>query len=341
MGRRIVFPERGKVAQETYSAPAPTLGEIRVRTLRSLISSGTETTILHGRYGPETHFAQRFGFPQYKTGVQSIAEVEAVGAGVDEFAPGQLIFMRYGHTSEWTLPAAACSPAPAGLDLTDACWCGLAKTAFRAAYAGPFRLGGDVLIVGAGPVGQMALRWALCAGMRRVVVADLSARRLQLAERAGPVFAVAGPLEASASALHGLAEGGFELVVDTTGNPAVFAQSLSLLGPFGRLVLLGDTGYPERQHLTSDMMTKGLTAVATHDHQDRGGWTQRRIDELFFDLVRRGAFRLDGLITHTFSPDQAAEAYALASDPGAQALGIAFDWSQPASAHPPLEVAVS
>ena len=33
----------------------------------------------------------------------------------------------------------------------------------------------------------------------------------------------------------------------------------------GRLVLLGDTGTPELQHLTSDVIRRGLTIVGAHD----------------------------------------------------------------------------
>src|SRR5437879_5389525 len=89
--------------------------------------------------------------------------------------------MRMAHTSHCTLTLARCSPVPDDVELKSACWCRVAKTAFRAAHAAPFSLGGRVLIIGAGPVGQMALRWASSAGMSVIVVVDLSAFRLKLA----------------------------------------------------------------------------------------------------------------------------------------------------------------
>jgi threonine dehydrogenase-like Zn-dependent dehydrogenase len=103
---------------------------------------------------------------------------------------------------------------------------------------------------------------------------------------------------------------------------------LGLAGLFGKVVLLGDTGYPGRQSLTSDVMTKGLTIVATHDHQDRGGFTQRRIDAMFFDLLRSGNFKLDGLITHEFAPRDCEAAYQLATERRHDALGVLFDWTK-------------
>ena len=328
MARRIIFPAKGVVEIAPFDVPAPAAGQVSVRTLYSLMSIGTETTILHQKYDPDTHFAARFRFPQLKTGVQAIARVEAVGDDVSEFRTGDVIFMRMAHTSHWTLDASQCSPVPAGLDLEAACWCGLAKTAFRAAQAAPFQLGSDVLIVGAGPVGQMTVRWARAAGARRITVVDLSELRLRLASAGGATDVHLGPLqELRTRHAQGTPVPEFELIVDTTGNPQVFASALGFARPLGKLVLLGDTGYPSRQCLTSDAMTRGLTIVATHDHQDRGGWTQRRIDDLFFKLVGDGTFRLDGLLTHRFRPDDCVAAYALATDRRDDAVGVLFDWT--------------
>ncbi len=328
MGRRIIFPEKSRVLFESFEPRAPGDGEVLVRTQYSLMSIGTETTILHAKYDPGTHFAARFSFPQLKTGVQAIGVIEAVGAGVTEYAAGDRIFMRVAHTSHWTLAAAQCSPVPDEIDPKNACWCGLAKTAFRAAHAAPFQLGGKVLIIGAGPVGQMTVRWAKSAGVDEIAVADLAALRLRFAASGGATASFQGPLTELRDALLACSgRDGFDVVVDTTGNPSVFSQALGVVGTFGKLVLLGDTGYPTKQCLTSDMMTKGLAVVATHDHHDRGGWTQRRIDALFFKLVQDGAFRLDGLITHEFSPAACEEAYALASDRREEAIGVLFDWT--------------
>jgi threonine dehydrogenase-like Zn-dependent dehydrogenase len=73
-------------------------------------------------------------------------------------------------------------------------------------------------------------------------------------------------------------------------------------------------------------MTKGLTIQATHDSHDLDGWTQRRIDDLFFTCVRDGRFDLSDLITHEFSPEECSDAYLLAEQQRNQAMGILYDW---------------
>ena len=328
MPKRIVFPEKGKVALQSFDLPEPGPRDVRVRTLYSLMSIGTETIILHQRYDPDTHFARIFSFPQLKTGVQAIGEIAAVGDEVREFAVGDRIFMRMAHGSHQVLPAAACSPVPDDLDPKLACWCGLAKTAFRASWAAPFRSGTHVLIIGAGPVGQMTIRWARTEGAATIAAVDLSEYRLGHASNGGASILLRGDVADCVDAIGSIDEGnGPSVIVDTTGNPDVFKHALAAAPKFAKVILLGDTGYPGRQCLTSDVMTKGLTVQAVHDSHDRDGWTQRRIDEKFFASVASGRFDLGGLITHEFSPTDCKDAYALADEQRERVMGILYDWS--------------
>ena len=328
MPSRIVFPEKGRVALEEFTLPGLGPRDVQVRTLYSLVSIGTETIILHQKYAPDSHFARMFAFPQLKTGVQAVGEVEQLGDEVSEFAVGDRIFMRQAHGSHQVLPAERCSPVPGGIDLQSACWCGLAKTAFRAAWAGGFQLGGHALVIGAGPVGQMAIRWARAAGLESIVAVDLSEFRLAFATRGGATSVICGDVADHLERLRSIDDGkGPSLLIDTTGNPAVFRSALAAAAMYGKVVLLGDTGFPGRQCLTSDVMTKGLTIQATHDSHDRDGWTQRRIDRLFFSCVQDGRFDLSDLITHRFTPDACATAYAIAEQQRERVMGILYDWT--------------
>lgn len=326
---RIIFPEKGKVALEPFELPALEHGDVRVRTQYSLMSIGTETIILHQRYDPDTHFAKIFSFPQLKTGVQAVGEIEEVGSKVRSLEVGERIFMRMAHGSHQVLPESACSPVPADISPKNACWCGLAKTAFRAAFAGPFEPGGSVLIIGAGPVGQMAIRWAKTNDVATIAVVDLSEFRLDHATRGGATTVMQGDVADHIEQIRSICgNDGPPIIVDTTGNPEVFRHALAATPMFGKVILLGDTGYPARQCLTSDVMAKGLTVQAVHDSHDLGGWTQHRIDEEFFACVADGRFDLSGLITHEFSPEDCAAAYSLADEQRDNVMGILYDWGK-------------
>lgn len=236
--------------------------------------------------------------------------------------------MRMAHGSHQTLAAEQCSLVPSGIELKDACWCGLAKTAFRAAWAAEPLQGATVLVIGAGPVGQMAIRWLAARGAGRILVADFSEYRLQHAKRGGADTLFAGDISCHAKEIQRVDDGkGPSIVIDTTGNPKAFVHAMDAAARFGKIILLGDTGYPDRQHLSSAMMSKGLTVQATHDNHDRDGWTQRRIDEEFFGLVTDGKFDPGGLISHELSPKQCKQAYDIAENDRDNAMGILFDWS--------------
>lgn len=330
MPKRIVFPRKGQVSLEGFELEEPGPGDVRVQTLYSLMSIGTESTILHQRYDADTHFARMFSFPQLKTGVQAVGSVVACGDAVTEFATGDIVYMRAAHGSHQQLPAEHLSPVPDGVDRKEACWCGLAKTAFRGFWAAQPTSDDDLLILGAGPVGQMAIRWAADSQPRSLTVADLSDERLQHATRGGATAVISGNIAENLDAARAIDNGnGPSIVIDTTGNPAAFRYALNTTAKFGRVILLGDTGYPDRQHLTSDMMSKGLTVQATHDSHDRDGWDQRRIDARFFGLVQQQRFSLEQLITHEFTPADCEQAYDLADASRGSTMGILFDWTEP------------
>ena len=90
--------------------------------------------------------------------------------------------------------------------------------------------------------------------------------------------------------------------------------------------MLGDTGYPNRQCLSSNFMSKGLILQAVHDSHDLDGWDQPSIDKKFFTHVLQGELNLSGLITHEFLPAECAEAYRLIQNRKEQALGVLYNW---------------
>ncbi|MFT5350209.1 MAG: threonine dehydrogenase-like Zn-dependent dehydrogenase, partial [Gammaproteobacteria bacterium] len=140
------------------------------------------------------------------------------------------------------------------------------------AWAGSFNVGQHILVIGAGPVGQMAVRWAASAEVTTLAVADISSHRLEHASRGGATLTMDRDIAQCMEEIKAIDSGkGPSVVVDTTGNAMVFRHALSAAGQFGKVIILGDSGYPSKQCMSSDVMTKGLTIQATHDSHDRDG----------------------------------------------------------------------
>jgi 2-desacetyl-2-hydroxyethyl bacteriochlorophyllide A dehydrogenase len=241
---------------------------------------------------------------------------------------GDVVAVRRGHRSALVVGHEECTLIPPGVEPREAAWFALAQIAFRGAHVASYEVGSDVLIVGAGPIGQMSVRWAALAGVATILVADPVANRLVHARHGGATDVIEGQIDDIHEQVLG-ANGGNapKTLIDTTGNAAVFASLLRLAPEYGRVVLLGDTGTPERQHLTSDFISKGHELVGAMDGDERGGWTSEMVYELFLKLVAAGRFGVDGLVTHTFSPADAAAAYEQpVRDPGGT-MGVLFDWT--------------
>jgi threonine 3-dehydrogenase len=101
-------------------------------------------------------------------------------------------------------------------------------------------LGEDVLITGAGPIGIMAAAVVRHAGARHVVITDVNAYRLSLAEKVGVTLAVnpqVTPLKEVQKKL-GMQEG-FDVGLEMSGNAAAFREMLQNMSHGAKIAMLG------------------------------------------------------------------------------------------------------
>ncbi len=326
MATRFVFERKQHVALEQFD-PAP-LGpkEMRMRTISSLMSTGTENICFNQNYAPGTHWDQWVKHPFYP-GYLCVGEITEVGSEVVGWKVGQRAATRKPHASVITNVESEYYPLPDGLGCADAGWFGLAFIGFFGARAAEYRIGDSITIVGAGPIGQMSVRWASALGCERVIVVDPVPWRLELASRGGATHTLALNVDEAPDAvikIHGSLP---RLAMDCTGHPGVFEKALALPGDKGRLVLLGDAGDPSQQRLTPDVVRRGIGIVGAHMNHVDDLWSYQTIFRYWAGLWGRGRFNLDGLISHTFRPDQCADAYRTANERRSETMGIAFDWS--------------
>jgi len=330
VAQRIVFPRKDEVELEEFDLDDVGDGALWLRSTHSLMSTGTEGIALHGLFDDGTHWSRYVRYP-FHPGYSTVGAVEAVGPGVTDFAAGDRVVARLGHASDHVVPTKLCTRVPDGVPSEPAVWFGLAKIALMGARAAGYELGDAVAVIGAGPIGQMSVRWASVAGARFVVSVDTVAGRLDLARLGGATGTVAAAVDSAAESVIEACGGRRpRVVVDGTGNAAVFGAALGLVADRGRLVVLGDTGTPAGQHLTSDVIMRGITVVGAHDaHSATGpGWDRDRgLHEFFFELVLSGRFKVEGLTSHVFSPKDCALAYETAHLRRGNTMGIVFDWS--------------
>lgn len=326
--QRLVFTGKQIVSMEETQLKAPAQGEVLVRTQYSLMSTGTENIVFNRLFAPGTHWDRWVKYPFYP-GYATVGVVEEAGPEVTDLRRGDHVVHRGGHGSRYVISAQGCYKYTGEIDPKHAVWFALAKISFMGARASNHSLGDSLLVIGVGPIGQMSIRWARAAGVETIIAVDRFESRLQMAKAGGATAVIGKPIEDAEADIKAANAGELpRVVLDGTGNQQVFSSALKLVAKFGRVVLLGDTGMPAEQHLTPDVISRGLTIVGAHDGHVNETWNERTISRLFFNLISSGRFNLEGLNTHTFAPADHVKAYETANTQRGQTMGILFDWTK-------------
>ncbi len=325
----------GPEALELRSVPVvgPGPGEVLVRTTKTLISTGTECICYAHLIEPGTNWERMVRYP-FAAGYSHAGVVEAVGDGVSEPGLGDRVASFHNHRQFACGPAEGFLRIPEGVSDEAGAFYALTTVVQNAVRKAEHELGDTVVVIGLGVLGQLVVQYARLCGAREVIAVDLSSRRLAVAAEHGATATLCMDAEEAREPLAELTEGRLaDVVYDVTGNPQVFASAQRLARRFGRLVLLGDTGTPSRQHLVNDFLWRGLRIIGAFsgdpppEATDHHFWTRRNMALLYFDYLRRGRMDADSLITHRFSPLDAAEVYPMLLQDRGETVGVVFDWT--------------
>jgi threonine dehydrogenase-like Zn-dependent dehydrogenase len=120
------------------------------------------------------------------------------------------------------------------------------------------------------------------------------------------------------------------VLFDSTGSGPVFVASQKLVAPFGRMVLLGDCGKPEQQHLTTDLLTRNITLLGAHEGlaSKQGPWDHKAMGQLFMQWLAEGRIDVQSLISHRFAATDAQAAYDLLMNHREEAMGVILDFTE-------------
>ena len=318
-------------------------GEVLVEVRASLISPGTE---LGGakkmRAEPDPARKPRpFGY----TNAGVVAEV---GAGVEQYRPGQRVACMgggYALHADWAVvPQNLCVPVPDGVGFDAAAAVHLAATGLHAVRRTAPLYGENGLVVGLGIVGQLAAQFAQLSGCH-ILGVDHYARRREMALSTGIEAVVdAGsedPVERAGAFTAGY---GMDFGIVAFGGEASDAfegiyRSLKQAPDthrMGRIVLVGGArvthGFGSALG-NVDVRSAARTGPGYHDEDYERGrdyprvfveWpTQRNLAECLRAMAA-GKLQVEPLYTHQFSLDQVAAAVDVLVENPAEALGVLF-----------------
>jgi NADPH:quinone reductase-like Zn-dependent oxidoreductase len=107
----VVFPRPRQVTIENRPRPRPHEGELLIETDVTLISMGTELTILSGQFPERSAWANYGRFP-FLPGYSNIGRVVEVGTGLDKDGIGKRVATHTPHARWVTAPAAQWASRP-------------------------------------------------------------------------------------------------------------------------------------------------------------------------------------------------------------------------------------
>ncbi len=279
----------GSIRSQVLPQPAP--GEVRVRTLFSGISRGTELLIFRGGVPRSEHTRMRAPFQEgdFEGPVKyGYCNVGIVDAGADDLI-GKPVFCLYPHQTAYVVPAAAVQVIPPGVPPARAVLAANLETAINGLWDARPCIGDRICVVGGGVVGQLVAWLAAAIPGCRVELVDTNPARADIATRLGVRFAA--PAHAAPEA---------DLVVHASGNPAGLATALALAGTEATVLemswygsqpvtlALGEAFHSRRLDLRASQV--GSIAV-----QQRARWSHSRRMALALALLQDP--RLDALFT--------------------------------------------
>ncbi len=310
----LVAPEQLEIVERLVPEPGP--GEVRV-AVRWVGICGTDLEFYRGH--------RSAGYP-FVLGHECAGRIDAVGRGVDERSLGATVTFRpnfscgscelcqrgaenlcphsrgLGVTVDGCLAEYVIVPErylcrlPDDVDLAAACLIEPVAVAERAVRRGNVSSQDRVLVLGAGPIGVLAVHSAAAKGAAVTAVDPVGGRRAWAAR-----FGARRTLTPEASASTGT----YDVVIETAGIAATVPAAVAQARPGGRVVL---TGIPmdAAQVETKWVVWRELTVIGSfiYDADDFARACRS---------IERGEIRPLELVTHRFPFQQVGKAFATAA----------------------------
>lgn len=326
----VVFPDRLKVTFAEVDVPDPGPDDVVVRTQYSWISNGTEGSFLRGeRINGETPYRPGGPWPfPIAPGYQSTGIVEHVGGNVLDVKQGEQVFCTIGrvngmyepwggHISHkvldrsqvWQVPEGVSPVAVSGLVLT--------QVGYNCGARPHVTVGDTALVIGDGMVGHWAAQTLHWRGATTILSGRHDARLAHFPEGVGRrrLNTKVGTVVAD---VRDIAPLGVNVLVDTVGSMATVEACLPLMRHNGHIVSAGF--YGDRGAL--DLQRLRFAEVSWHSPS---GWQKERMDATL-QLIAMRHLDTEGLITHRFPADHAADAWKLIIDRTEHVLGVILEW---------------
>jgi 2-desacetyl-2-hydroxyethyl bacteriochlorophyllide A dehydrogenase len=344
MGKMVRFAAPRTVTLAEEEEPPLATEEVRVRTLYSGISAGTELTAYRGTnpylnslWDPERRLfvpgATTRDYPVDAMGYEEVGEIVEVGPGADGVAVGDVVWGTWGHRASVVRPAAyaAARVLPAGCNPLLGVFSQIGAIALNVVLDADIHPTETVAVFGLGVPGQLVAQLARLNGAH-VIAVDRDPRRLQVARELGADEVIDAGAGGVAEQIRALTGGrGADACLEVSGHYPALHEAIRSVAYNSRVVIagffqgegiglrLGEEAHHNRPQLVVSQIGGVAPALA---HR----WNEQRLQSSFMELAASGRIRVEELVTHVIPVDEAAKAFELLDSSPGEALQIVLEF---------------
>jgi 2-desacetyl-2-hydroxyethyl bacteriochlorophyllide A dehydrogenase len=335
-----------QVAFVDYDDPPLEADGVRIATLLSGISAGTELTSYTGtnpytrkRWDRERRlFLDGEGsqpYPIDNCGYEEVGRVVEVGPQATGVGVGDLVYGSWGHRSGHVASAAWAADRllPADADPIVGVFSRIGAIALNAVHDASPRVGDVVAVFGQGVPGLLVTQLLRIAGTA-VVAVDAIPRRLDLARRFGADHVVDYTATSPAESIKDITAGrGVDVSIEISGSYRALQEAIRSTAYNSRVVASGfPQGAGAELVLGEEFHHNRIAIVCSQisgtnpelDHR----WNAQRLERTVVGLAASGRLDVASLVTHTFPATDAAAAYAMLAESPADAIQVVLDFAE-------------
>ncbi len=345
MGKVVVFTQPRTIGFDEYQDRPLVANEVRLRTLYSGISAGTELTAyrgsnpyIHKRWDADRRLfvsseASSQQYPLAGWGYEEVGEVVELGPEATGVRNGDLIYGTWGHRTRHICgdDYARARILPPGVEPVLGIFSQIGAIALNGVHDARIRIGETVAVFGLGVPGQIVAQLARRSGAT-VVGVDLFEKRLALAQSLGAVDHAVNARDGSAAeAIKELTHNcGADTSIEVSGSSAALQEAIRATAYSGKVVAMGFfQGEAAGLFLGEEFHHNRINVVGSQisgvDPELSYRWNTLRMAQTVIRLQAEGVLKLNPLITHTYPLAQAAEAFQLLDSQPAETLQVVLD----------------
>lgn len=347
MGELLMVTAPRQLGYETFDDAPLQPDEVRIKTLYSGISAGTElaqyrgtSPFLHKRWDTDQRLflpdeTTSLTYPIRTLGYEEVGEIVEIGSAVTEVTVGTRLFGTWGHRTHYTATLDYVRPRlmPAGLDPIAGIFSHLGAIALNGVHDGRIRIGDTVAVFGLGALGQLVVQAAVRSGAK-VIGVDLLEPRLEMAKTSGAFLTIHAGQEQPAEVIKALTEGrGADVCFEVSGSTLALNEAIRAAAYSARVVAMGFfQGEAKGLYLGEEFHHNRVNVVCSQisgvDPELKYRWDKLRLWQTAIRLQADGILNLRPLISHTAPFKEAPRLFELLDRSPEQVMVAVLDFAE-------------